>query len=286
MKFTIEGFNQEVAINLQREIDGKVKKIDCTDLVILRWFVDFNPEMRKMIIDGKEYSWVFYNKIIEDLPLIDISKRALSERLQKLVDLGILDFYLCKEGGTFTLYRLGNNYSKLIKGCSSNNKGGAVETATGVDVQTTTKDKSIIEDKSIKNSIKEKYKKENPEVLDIIGFWNERSVSDKCVVTEKNIGFVKRALQQYSAEDIKTAIDRYKQVINDTNYYYNYSWKLGEFLTRKNGIPDFLDGGSKWQNYVADKNKKKTSVNRTSASSDDEETTNRYLEQLKQAGII
>lgn len=285
MKFTIEGFNQEVAISLQKEIDGKVKKIDCTDLVILRWFVDFNPEMRKMIIDGKEYSWVFYNKIIEDLPLIDISKRALSERLQKLVDLGILDFYLCKEGGTFTLYRLGNNYSKLIKGYSSNNKGGAVETATGVVAQTTTKDKSIIEDKSIKNSIKEKCKKENPEVLDIIAFWNERSVDDKCEGGKGSVNAIKKALTKYTADEIKTAIDHYKQVINDDGYYYSYSWKIELFLARKGGITEFFDDGSKWKNYLADKNKKKTAT-RPSASPDSEEVQDAYFKQLEQYGII
>ena len=254
MKFTIEGFSQEVAINLQKEIDGKIKKLDCTDLVILRWFVDFNPDMRKMTIDGKEYSWVFYNKIIEDLPLIDISKRALSERLQKLVDLGILDFYLCKEGGTFTLYRFGNNYQKLIKGCCSNDKGGAVETATGGVVQTATKDKSIIEDTSINNTLKEKYKKE----ISIIEYWNSKGFSVKHQHTDSMIKIVSKALKTYSEEEIRACIDRYKEVLDDTSYWFNYEWKLDEFLTRKKGIADFTDNGTKWQNYLAEKNRKTT----------------------------
>ena len=44
MKYTIEGFSQEYACSLRKEVDGKTIKLDCTDLVILRWFVDFYPK--------------------------------------------------------------------------------------------------------------------------------------------------------------------------------------------------------------------------------------------------
>lgn len=140
MKYTIEGFNQEYAVSLRKEIEvnGKtvVRKIDCTDLVILRWFVDFYPNMKKMTIDGKEYAWLTYKKITEDLPLIDISKRSFSERLQKLVDFELLTYKLVLEGGTFSLYGFGNNYANLVsstrEGGAQNLQGGAVQTAGGV----------------------------------------------------------------------------------------------------------------------------------------------------------
>ena len=44
MRYTIEGFSQEYACSLRKEVDGKTIKLDCTDLVILRWFVDFYPK--------------------------------------------------------------------------------------------------------------------------------------------------------------------------------------------------------------------------------------------------
>ena len=71
MKNTIEGFSQRYATTLRKTVIKRGKeteiKIDCTDLVILRWFVDFYPNMRKMIIDGREYAWLTHNKIMEDL---------------------------------------------------------------------------------------------------------------------------------------------------------------------------------------------------------------------------
>lgn len=104
--------------------------------------------------------------------------------------------------------------------------------------------------------LKEKYKRENPEVFEIIDFWNERSIEDRCEGGKCSITAIKKALSKYTADEIKTAIDRYKQVINDQSYYYNYSWKIELFLTRKGGITEFFDGGNKWQNYLAEKNRK------------------------------
>lgn len=80
MKAFIEGFRQDYASTLKMKVekrekkknkDGKEiyekkeveRKIDCTDLVLLRWFVDFYPKMKKMTIDGVEYAWVSYKKM-------------------------------------------------------------------------------------------------------------------------------------------------------------------------------------------------------------------------------
>lgn len=157
MKHTIEGFSQKYAITLRRQFERRNRlvevKIDCTDLVILRWFVDFYPKMKKHIIDGKEYAWLTHGKLLTDLPIIDISKSAFISRMQKLVDFKILDYKFIKTGGTYSLYTFGENYVNLIdnkEGTCSNIYGVHVQTCTGVDVQTHTKDISI-NNKSIIN---------------------------------------------------------------------------------------------------------------------------------------
>ena len=170
MKYTIEGFSQEYAMTLKKNVpikDGKEKtiQIDCTDLVILRWFVDFYPNMKKISVDGREYAWLTHKKLLDDLPLLDITKRACIERMQKLVEFGILDYKLLKDGGTFSLYTFGMNYINLIRstdtgGVQSNNIGGIRSTDTGGCGQTDNKDNSIIypsiSDKSIKDNKKER----------------------------------------------------------------------------------------------------------------------------------
>lgn len=132
MRYTIEGFSQEYAMTLKKTVTTdkgeKTVKIDCTDLVILRWFTDFYPNMRKTIIDGREYVMVAHSKLLEDLPMIDISKRAFIDRMQKLVDFGILDYQLVKKGGTFSFYAFGENYKHLVSS-SLNVYGADVQTA-------------------------------------------------------------------------------------------------------------------------------------------------------------
>ena len=190
LKYTIEGFNQEYAITLRKEVEinGKkvLKKIDCTDLVILRWFVDFYPNMKKINVDDREYAWLTHGKLLEDIPIIDINKRSFIERMKKLVEFGILDYKLIKKGGTFSVYTFGENYKYMISserssqegmqsndiGMQSNVIGYAIErhrgmqsNSIGVCSQTHNKDISIkdtsIKDKSIKNN------KDKKDILDI-----------------------------------------------------------------------------------------------------------------------
>lgn len=96
--------------------NGRTKtiKLDCTDLIILRWIVDFFPNMKKAIINGTEYAWVSYDSLLEDLPLLDIGKRALSDRLRKMETLGILKHETVRTNGTYSYYGFGPEYSRLI----------------------------------------------------------------------------------------------------------------------------------------------------------------------------
>lgn len=167
MKFTIEGFSQEYALTLQKEVvvKGKAKRIrvDCNDLVILRWFVDFYPNMMKVEIEGKQYAWIKYQALLEDLPLLDIKKRMLFDRLQKLVDFGILSHKSIKSGGSYSYYGFGENYMKLVDdsfrigmqknadGSAKDCKGVGNKLQTGVQESAEQIDSSI-KDSSIKDS--------------------------------------------------------------------------------------------------------------------------------------
>lgn len=118
MKYTLEGFSQEAALSIRATVTeaGRTKtiKLDCTDLIILRWIVDFFPCMKKTIIDGTEYVWVSYDALLEDLPLLDLGKRALFDRLRKMETLGILKHETVRDKGTFAYYAFGENYGSLI----------------------------------------------------------------------------------------------------------------------------------------------------------------------------
>lgn len=112
MKFTIEGFSQARAVEL---------KLDATDLLILRWLVDFanTDRMVKMQVGGKVYFWVKYEGVLEELPILNLKKDSLYRRLMKMVEAKILEHTVIKQGGTYSMYRLGENYLSLVSGTLS-----------------------------------------------------------------------------------------------------------------------------------------------------------------------
>lgn len=118
MKYTLEGFSQEAALSIRATIteDDRTKtiKLDLTDLTILRWIVDFYPNMKKTIIDGEEYAWVNYATFIEDMPLLGLSKQSLYKRCMKMVQLGVLKHKTVRSDGTYSCYGFGPEYPRLI----------------------------------------------------------------------------------------------------------------------------------------------------------------------------
>jgi hypothetical protein len=113
MKYTINGFNQDKLIKYG---------LDNNDALILRWFIDFKDsgKMKTFIIEDKLYYWLLYDYLIKDLPILKIKKDMLYRRLKKMVAAEILKNRTKRSGGTYSLYRLGNNYIHLIKDLSEN----------------------------------------------------------------------------------------------------------------------------------------------------------------------
>lgn len=120
MKYTLEGFSQEAALSMQATIteSGRTKtiKLDLIDLTIIRWIVDFYPNMKKTIIEGTEYVWLDYSTFVEDMPLLGLSNQSLYKRCMKMVRLGVLKHKTVRSKGTFSYYTFGPEYSRLVGG--------------------------------------------------------------------------------------------------------------------------------------------------------------------------
>lgn len=122
MKYSVLGFNQLKVIELQKEKDGKNRKLDVTDLLILRNIADFmnRSKIIKYTVDDKVYFSIQYATIIEDLPIINIKQQALSDRIDKMVFLNVLEKIVIKnQSGTFVAFRMGKKYEDLLYDCTS-----------------------------------------------------------------------------------------------------------------------------------------------------------------------
>ena len=101
----------------EKKGDGYKEKtiaIDATDLLILDWFTNFYPQMKKKIIDGKEYGWIKLSKVIEDLPILRINEKSVGARLKKLVHFKLLDYRVVYDKGKSAYFTHGESFPQLL----------------------------------------------------------------------------------------------------------------------------------------------------------------------------
>lgn len=98
--------------------------LDIKDLAILRYFDDFRESgrMNYETVEGEKYYWVSYQSFAKEMPYLGLEKRSIMARMLKLRDLGILNHYTKKEGGTFSYFKLGDKFYELFDNGSSENK--------------------------------------------------------------------------------------------------------------------------------------------------------------------
>ena len=85
MKFSIFEFSQEEVI--------KFPELNLTDLLLLQYIKDAiaSPTMQHKIDDsGNCYVWLYHEKILQDLPILQIGESMLKKHLKKLIDVGMI----------------------------------------------------------------------------------------------------------------------------------------------------------------------------------------------------
>lgn len=126
MRYSILGFSQEKVAEITKAVDGKEYRLDVTDLLILQEMADFmnRKKIIKHIINDEEYFSIRYDAILEDLPILNIEKRALRVRVEKICLLGILERQVIKDNtGSWAVFRLTEKYEELIYDGGQKNEG-------------------------------------------------------------------------------------------------------------------------------------------------------------------
>ena len=132
MKF-VNGLPQEELVDMVDIMIGKDGKphevrIDAADTLILQWLLHFYPRMNKKKVNDEEYAYISYKKIVEDLPILNTTKRAVAARFKKIEHFGLVKMLVEKdEFGTYTYIHLTKKYFSLLEtaegGCPSKNNG-------------------------------------------------------------------------------------------------------------------------------------------------------------------
>ena len=142
MKYTIEGFDQANMVELG---------MDCTDAVLLRWFVDFRDTdaMDRIVVKDAPNYWIKHEYVAEQLPILGITNtRNIGRRFAKLVEAGVLTQHIAHVkdgiGGKFTYYGIGPSYARLVGATG----GLGTQKYLGKVLKSTIKDSSISDSSS------------------------------------------------------------------------------------------------------------------------------------------
>ena len=268
MKDSILGFNQPKVLSLVKELkDEKTEKIttisiDVEDLLILSIIADLSnrKSIRKVILEDGQYSWISYNLILEDLPILRIDKKQLRRRLDKLVEFDLIDLKVerVNGSGTFVYIKIGQMYEDLKYGKADENEDrqksteGVDKKVYGGGQKSTPKDSSIKQGEEDNKEEKDKSFSKKDANADVNEFVDRMYAlyPAKCPKrgtylgkSQKDKVKIKSLLKTYSESDIEFVI-RW-----EIEQKYNKAYMLN-FSTFLNNFPDptQIDGYNKLNN--------------------------------------
>lgn len=107
MRYNIYGFSQKKLIDYG---------LDSIDAMLLRYFVDFKVtgKMVTKIIDGKNYYWVQYKKVIEEYPILGLKDDSIYRRFKNMTKKSILQHKTVRDRGVYSFYNLGAEFKYLV----------------------------------------------------------------------------------------------------------------------------------------------------------------------------
>jgi len=123
-----------------------------------------------------------------------------------------------------------NNHSSQIGHSCQNSHSAVAKTTTETVANTTTK---------------KEINKEN--INKVFTHWNSKNIMNHNCLNERLNHKISGTLNNYTVEEILTAIDNYQLILEDDDYYFKYKWTLHDFLQR--GLEKFLDKETAENNY-------------------------------------
>jgi hypothetical protein len=67
---------------------------------------------------------------------------------------------------------------------------------------------------------------------------------------------IRARLEKRTVDEIRSAINNYREILKDDKYFFSYKWGLNDFMNPKN-LDKFLDDNEPKKNFLADKHKSK-----------------------------
>lgn len=154
MRYTILGFDQKQLIDYN---------LNMNEVLLLDYIYNAvaSPTMQHFLQDGISYVWINHNKILEDLPILDISNDRLKRLLKHLVDENLINAIhktVGRGSGSKSYYNITEKCEQLkYRGVENNTckEDRGVENNTCKDytgVKNNTSNNKLVNNKQLKNN--------------------------------------------------------------------------------------------------------------------------------------
>ncbi len=107
--------NIKAAFDLRLDMAG-IDLIDLCIFEVIKTMLVSDSFFKVTIPGGGQWVWVAHSKVLDQCPFLDIGKQRLSQRIQKLCDVGLLKKHLDMTSGSRTLYRQGPSFDSMLMG--------------------------------------------------------------------------------------------------------------------------------------------------------------------------
>lgn len=201
MKFELFGFNQEKALEYNLTIEDLL-------LIDYVWDMIASPTMQHIVDEGISYVWLQHDRILTDLPILNISNRSLINYLNKLKDLGLLTVKIIHNENL----RGSKSYYAITEKCEALRYDQVQNFA----VNQRPSEKNCSSDNIKDNTQLNLFNTNNKEVLEVRkkGQWFVDTYNSICKslpkcqrLNAKRSKAISRVLKNYSEEEILTAFN-------------------------------------------------------------------------------
>ena len=242
MRVDLFGFNQEKALEYNLAVE---------DLLLIDYIWDMiaSPTMQHIVDDGVSYVWLQHDRILSDLPILNISNRSLINYLNKLKDLGLLTVKTVHcEGlrGSKSYYAITEKceelrYDQVQKIAVSQRPGAKNCSSDNISNNNNTKQQELFTDNINKEELEVRKREELGQKF--VADYNSICKSlPKCQrITPKRTKAISNLLKKYSYDDILTVFDKLEA--SDFCSGRSTDWRADiDFILREDKFLSVLEG--------------------------------------------
>ena len=248
MKFELLGFRQDKSVEYGLNLEDLL-------LIDYVWDMVASPTMQHIFENGLTYVWIRHDKILSDLPILNISNRSLINYLNKLKDIGLLDvktvhdetsrgsksYYAiterCEELKYDQLQKIAVNQRPTAKNCSSDNISNISKDISSDN--TNTQQELFITNKEVINK-EDTY---NEKIQNFVNRFNEVCKSlPKCTrLSAKRGKGILNLLKKFSEEEIEEVFNKLEA--SDFCTGRSGKWRADiDFILREDKFISVLEG--------------------------------------------